>query len=213
MCILASKCERCTPTIFNLTYAKYCDKVANRNSSQAKTTNKGGDMEALELSQIIHQVLIAHAKHSKKPKNAFRKWDGRTPYGVHPIWCAMTFLQETSPALSEDFRWAGAHALLLHDVLEDTEALLPDRTPSEVVELVREMTFASFEVEVRDIWSMSLQTRLLKIYDKVSNLLDGAWMQPEKRQRYIDYVLQLCNNVEPHFGPLNIIKIARAIAV
>ena len=45
--------------------------------------------------------------------------------------------------------------------------------------LVREMTFESFQEEVEHLWSRSAEARLLKLYDKVSNLLDGSWMKAQ----------------------------------
>ncbi len=63
---------------------------------------------------------------------------------------------------------------------------------------------------------MNVSPQTLKLYDKVSNLLDGAWMKAEKRQLYIAYLELLCDEVEPELArrgyiPLNIITIARAI--
>jgi hypothetical protein len=54
---------------------------------------------------------------------------------------------------------------------------------------------------------------MLKLYDKVSNLLDASWMTEEKRTLYIAYLARLCKEVEYWYGHknLNIIKIARAI--
>lgn len=167
----------------------------------------------LSASQLWNQInfcIRAHATQATKPSKAVRKWDGRTPYGIHPIWCAMTLLSETT--LPEEIRVNGAQALLLHDILEDTTAELPDDTPTEVRALVEGMTFDSSDEEMQLIWDRSLEIKLLKIYDKVSNLLDGSWMPVEKQARYAAYLLRLCDEVELHYGKLNIIQIARAIA-
>lgn len=155
------------------------------------------------------KAFLAHADAPTKPSKAVRKWDNKTPYGIHPTWCAMTILTET--ILSEELRVIGAQALLFHDVLEDTTAELPEIIPPKVVQLVKEMTFASSDEEMELIWSRSKEAMLLKLYDKVSNLLDGSWMSVEKRARYADYLSRLCDAVEPHYGNLNIIRIARAI--
>jgi len=166
-------------------------------------------LTATSLFDQIYFCIRAHASQANKPSKAVRKWDGKTPYSVHPIWCAMTLLMETT--LSEEIRTLGAQALLLHDVLEDTTAGLPDDTPAEVRALVEGMTFESSDEEMELIWSRSLEIKLLKLYDKVSNLLDSSWMSPEKRNRYAAYLLRLCDDVEPHYKELNIIRIARAI--
>jgi len=162
-----------------------------------------------ELTDLISYIFNAHADKSKELADTVRKWDGKTPYGIHPTWCAMTLLTETT--LPEELRVTGAQTLLLHDILEDTTGGLPDGTLSEVAKLVAGMSFASFTEETELIWEQSQEIRLLKLYDKVSNLLDGSWMSPEKRQYYAEYLSQLCDDVESNYGCLNIIQIARAI--
>ena len=103
--------------------------------------------------------------------------------------------------------------MLLHDILEDTTTQLPYDCPPTVVALVKEKTFQNSDEEMKLIWSRSAEAQLLTLYDKVSNLLDGAWMSPEKRSRYTAYTLQLADKVESDFGTLNIVTIARAICV
>ena len=166
--------------------------------------------KAKPLYEMISYVFYAHADMAIKPSKAVRKWDEATPYGVHPVWCAMTLLTETG--LTEDIRETGAIALLYHDVLEDTRAGLPEGTLSRVKDLVEQMTFVSSANEMEEIWSREPVVKLLKLYDKTSNLLDGVWMSPEKRTHYADYLLRLCDEIERHWGQLNIIRIARAIA-
>lgn len=161
------------------------------------------------LGNLTNFVLKAHGDRPKKPSNAFRKWDGKTPYGIHPTWCAMTLMTETT--LPEDLRYIGAQALLLHDILEDTTAELPAWINPEVVELVRDMTFNSFADEMERIWTKNPRVRLLKLYDKVSNLLDGTWMSCEKRRNYLAFTRSLYDNVEENFGGLNILTIAKSV--
>lgn len=79
--------------------------------------------------------------------------------------------------------------------------------------LVREMTFESFQEEVEHLWSRFAEARLLKLYDKVSNLLDGSWMKAQKWNQYVEYTLRLTSEVEMRRGTLNIVCIARAIGV
>ncbi len=167
-------------------------------------------MDAERFSNLIDFVFRAHDKFAREPRKRFRKWDGATPYAIHPVWCATTLLTETT--LPEDIRHHGALALLLHDILEDTEAPLPSRLPARVEVLVEEMTFASYEEEVELVWRRSELCQLLKVYDKTSNLLDMNW-RTDKRDQYVAYTLRLCDVAERRFGPLNIVKIARAITV
>ena len=74
------------------------------------------------------------------------------------------------------------------------------------------MTFAGgFPEEQQKIWDTTRQVRLLKLYDKVSNLMDGSWMSSEKRAEYIACTLRLAEDVERQWGVLNIVRIARTM--
>lgn len=164
----------------------------------------------MNLEEAIQFAFQAHWDHPTKPAKAVRKWDGKTPYAIHPTWCAMTLLTETT--LPEALRMEGAEALLLHDVLEDTTCDLPQETAPRVRALVEEMTFASFAAEMEEVWSRSQECLLLKLYDKVSNLLDGAWMGQEKRAQYVAYTRRIAAEVERIYGSqLNILAITRAV--
>lgn len=148
-----------------------------------------------------------------------RKWDGETPYFVHPIWCAMAFLQETRLAGdAKRDREDCALALLFHDFKEETTLALPEWLSAKVVALVGHMTISadsgSTQKEIEVIWKLPSIIRLLKLYDKVSNLLDGSWMSDEKwNKQYVPYVLKLANDVEVNYGDLNIVRMVRAVAV
>ncbi len=167
-------------------------------------------LTAEELIDALLHTFEAHANHPLKPTKATRKWDHATPQGVHPTWCAMTLLQE--PTIPEELRVTGALALLFHDLLEDTTAKLPSETPDHVRALVEHMTFTGMADEMVQIWEKTPEVWLLKLYDKVSNLLDGQWLAGEKADNYKSYTLELADRVEQRFGTLNIVKIARAIA-
>ena len=167
-----------------------------------------------ELSALISYAFRAHAEKPTKPSKAFRKWDGRTPYGIHPTWAALTLLTETR--LPEGLRERGAKVLILHDILENTTSSLPSYLSftdegRAVVQLVKEMTFESSAKEMEEIWSRSPEIKLFKLYDKVSNLLDGTWMDAEKRSTYSNYTARLIAEVEQVHGTLNIVLVANAI--
>jgi hypothetical protein len=171
--------------------------------------NNGSDFFLDFKSSVIYSIL-AHSEHSLNPENATR-WDHITPYAVHPIWCAMTLLTET--ALPKELRYIGYQVLLWHDLLEDTDLPLPNSTSKEVRNLVEEMTFTSFYEEKQQLWNRSKEAKLLKLYDKVSNLLDGVWMSNELWKDYLMHTLKLSEFVNQEYGELNIIKIARAVCV
>lgn len=166
-------------------------------------------MTVENLTELIEFVLAVHAKRPILPRKAARKWDGKTPYGIHPVWCAMALLHETK--LSEEERYAGAETLLLHDIWEDTTAGLPAGTQNEIHLLVQDMTYGSTEEEMKLVWSRPPFIRLLKLYDKVSNLMDGAWMSDEQRKKYAEYTKKLADDAKENFGDLNIVKIAYAL--
>jgi len=163
------------------------------------------------LVHAIGHANMAHSEFGNSPDDAVRFHDRMTPYVVHPIWCAASLLQE--PAISIHLREVGSLALLWHDTLEDTTMPLPPGTTAEISQLVEGMSFASFDEERTELWARSKEIKLLKLYDKVSNLLDGVWMKPEKWNIYVEHTLRLAIEVESNFGQLGIVKIARAIAV
>lgn len=104
-------------------------------------------------------------------------------------------------------------ALMWHDVLEDTYAELPANTPDDVRQLIMDMSFASFAAEKELIWDRSETIRLLKLYDKTSNLLDAGHLSKEKWNNYVQFTQALITDVENNFGQLNIVKIAKAISI
>lgn len=172
----------------------------------------------MDKREIAHQIadsvaLIreAHMDAAISPEDSVRFHDHCTPYIIHPIWCAMTLLTETQ--LPEQLRLDGYLALMWHDVPEDTYANLPDNFNDEVRDLVHGMAFASLAVEREKVWERPETVRLLKLYDKTSNLLDASHLSTQRWNTLVEFTLRLAGDVEANFGELNIVKIARAIAV
>lgn len=159
----------------------------------------------------IDYVMRAHSVHALSPKKAVRLWDGTTPYYIHPFWCATTFLTEMT--LPADLRRDGSIALLYHDVLEDTCAGLPDWLSGRQAELVHALTFPGGTAqEIAEVWGRQPDVRLMKLYDKVSNVLDGGWMSVEKAKIYRGYVQRLLDDVVTSFGEhLVIVALARGV--
>ena len=157
----------------------------------------------------IRFIMDAHNNKAKKVKPQVRKWDGKTPYYVHPIWCASMILQETN--LPEKLRVNGSQALLYHDVLEDTEAELPEWLSKEVKELILDMTFESSHEEREKVWEKSQQIRLLKLYDKVSNIMDCIWMSTKAIEIHKKHLKKLAEDVEKNYGEINIVKLAKVL--
>ncbi|XSG73908.1 hypothetical protein ACP8Y2_17150 [Herpetosiphon llansteffanensis] len=130
---------------------------------------------------------------------------------MHPIWCAMTILAE--PLLPETTRRVGSIVLLWHDLLEDTSADLLENTPQQVRQLVQEMTFDSFDHEMRELWQRSDLTKLFKLYDKTSQFFDAVWLRDARYAQLLNHTQQLTTFVQQTYGELNIVKLAQALAV
>lgn len=169
------------------------------------------ELFARQMAAGIEHAIRAHTNYPQKPSDAVRYHDRLTPYAVHPIWCAMTLLTEMQLNLA--LRTRGYQALLWHDVLEDTNLGLPEGTACDVRSLVDELTYTNFREERRLIWGKSDEAKLLKAYDKVSNLLDGRWMRAEKWNRYVEYTERLISFVDDRYGELNIVRLGRAVCV
>ena len=169
-------------------------------------------MDYKKLSEYINLVIEAHQEKPLKPEKAVRTFiSGESnPYFIHPVWCAMTILQETN--LPESIRLPGAEALLFHDVLEDTSAELPDDLSQEVKDLIRSMTFNDFHTEVRETLAKPPFNQLLKLYDKTATLYDGV-VKSKVGKEWYNYIQNLANNVEKEYGELNIVLIAKTLLV
>ncbi len=123
----------------------------------------------------------------------------------------MTILAE--PLLPEATRRVGSIVLLWHDLLEDTTANVLDNTPEPVRQLVQEMTFDSFDHEMRDLWQRSDLTKLFKLYDKTSQFFDAVWLRDQRYAQLLKHTQQLTTFVQQTYGELNIVKLAQALAV
>lgn len=162
-----------------------------------------------QLGVAIHHAIQAHTHFPNTPRDAVRLWDRHTPYVIHPIWCAMTLLTET--ALDETIRYPGAIVLLWHDTLEDTQLPLPKDTQPEIRQLVHEMTFANLDEEFERVWERSDTTKLLKLYDKVSQFLDGVWLTDTRWNQLVQHTRKLEQFVLARYGESNIVKISCAV--
>lgn len=167
-------------------------------------------LSASELSGMISDVFRLHSEFPKKPEKAFRKFDGRTPYGVHPTLAAMLFAHEES--LPEDFRVLGIKALLGHDLIEDTTAPLPEWClDPEVKLLINELTFTEGQDPLVDIWRRRQTTILLKFYDVVVNLMCVGSMNSERIRQRRMHAAKMWVYIENSYPRLEIIKIARGL--
>ena len=169
----------------------------------------GSLTERGELQRHVQNVVTAHQEMGKTANDGLRFWDMKTPYAIHPLWCGLTMMTETS--LPADIRENGALALFYHDVLEDTNMELPNYLPESVKNMVTDMTFASFDEEKKLIFQKSDEVILLKLFDKTSNLMDAVWMDEKRLADYCEFTQKILDHTVKIYGELNITAYARAI--
>ena len=157
----------------------------------------------------IEYIIEAHSFHTTSSEKKSRKWDANTPYSIHPIWCAMSILHETSLPIS--IRSKGFYVLGYHDIPEDTDAPLPEWLSSEIKKSIADMTYSSSEDEWENLWKKDKEIRLFKIYDKTSNIMDGIWMEPERKNLHLQHLAKLIIDVRKNYGELNITRMAKSL--
>lgn len=163
-----------------------------------------------ELALMIADVFRLHQDFPKKPHKAFRKFDEKTPYGVHPTFLAMLILQEET--MPEDDRLRRAKALLGHDLKEDTIADLPDWCQeTAVAKLIDGLTFSDDEDPLIEMWLRGEEVILTKFYDNVANLMSVGKMSPERIAQRQANVQKHLAYVESRYPQLEIIKIAKGL--
>lgn len=155
------------------------------------------------LREVVLYAWDAHQEFPLKPKNATRLFDAATPYIVHPV--AAAFLFGLEPLLPINVRREGVEALLLHDVLEDTDMDLPQETSNHVRALVEGLTFPHGSMQkMAEIWDRPFLVQLLELYDLATNAMDGqfGWMaarekrEPGYRARALGFMKKLSAHVE-----------------
>lgn len=165
---------------------------------------------AIEFGCMILDVFSIHSGFARRPEKAFRKFDHKTPYGVHPTLAAMLYIQEEN--LPEEMRMRGTKALLLHDILEDTTADLPDWCTDRVRTLVEGLTFDKSQDYMTEIWNREEEVILLKFYDCVVNLLSAKSFSPERAQKRKEFVQgKFLDWMRRRYPDLDIIKIAEGL--
>lgn len=159
----------------------------------------------------LENILHCHEDMANNLSKSFRKFDNKTNYSVHQIWCATTIATEI--LLPEETRIIGFYTLLYHDVLEDTSGNLPkfDLFDNEINKSIHDMTFDSFSEEIKNLWSKSKEIRLFKLYDKTNNFLNLDGWPPAKIKQHYDHLNNLIQDVQSNFGNLNITYIANSI--
>jgi hypothetical protein len=74
------------------------------------------------------------------------------------------------------------------------------------------MTFASLDEEFERVWERSDMAKLLKLYDKVSQFLDGTWLSDTRWNQLVQHTRKLEQFVTTTYGVLNIVMLSRVLA-
>lgn len=159
-----------------------------------------------KFKQLLDLIYVAHQEHNTKKD--FRQ-DGKVPFIVHPVWCALTILNDQRIPFEE--RELGYQVLLLHDILEDTSLEIPDYIDPKVLELVKEMTHETWDEE-QNIENKSDFIKLLKLCDKVASMYDETVRdEPKRRKEWKALTQKLLNDVENHYGDIRLVTLVKAI--
>lgn len=175
----------------------------------------GGETSTNEPLLILRAIDFAARKH----RNQRRKDEGAAPYINHPISVSL-WLAEIGGVTDPEVLGAA----ILHDTLEDTntsreelEASFGTRIRKLVEEVTDDKSLPKAErkrLQIEHAHHLSSDAVLIKLGDKISNLLDVTHSPPTKwsvqrRREYIDWaeaVVRNCPKVnsalENHFARL-----------
>lgn len=169
-------------------------------------------LSAKKLARILSDVMLIHSEFARTPEKAFRRFDGVTPFGIHPVMGGLLILHEEN--LREKKRVTMATAFFGHDFKEDTTKRLPAwaRKP-EVKKLILGMTFKKGEDKFVEVWNRGNSVILLSFYDNVLNLMCAKKMKAERRAEYRKQVRRQLVYLEPRYPRLEIFKIAKGFVI
>jgi (p)ppGpp synthase/HD superfamily hydrolase len=142
--------------------------------------------EALEFATLAHD-------------GQRRKWGNLSPYIIHPIRVSKRIISLTGNLCL-------ATAGLLHDTIEDTNItfdVLKEKFGSKIAELVESVTKrkdiqrkSEREDEYLQRFSMaSVDTVVLKLADRMDNIVDSVNAPPQFRDGYIRNTIQLLDTI------------------
>ena len=149
--------------------------------------------QMLGLSQTLQALPFARSRHAGQ----YRKGSGRIPYIIHPLTMACHAL---AMGLDEDDVIA---ALLLHDVIEDTDTQPEELPVSERVRnavcLVSYNTYPGPKRDILDLYYQHIRENplacLIKCIDRCNNLSGMA--AAFSRKRMASYVLETEKEIIP----------------
>lgn len=161
---------------------------------------------AEELKKYIDFAYSAYQEHNTSGQEYRRS--GQVPYLEHVLWASMMLMADT--AVPQKEREIGSKALLLHDVLEDTDLPLPEWVEPEVKDLVEQMTFKNWAETKAVVPTLPVSTKLLILYDKLMTLYEGH-IRKERFEDWKSFCQYLLDEVEKQYGNIRIVHVGKAI--
>ncbi|MFW9878362.1 MAG: hypothetical protein ACFFG0_35215 [Candidatus Thorarchaeota archaeon] len=153
----------------------------------------------LDFAYLAYEGNTSQQKYRQK---------GNIPFIFHPLWCASVLINDTKIALKE--REIGAKALILHDILENTDLDLPNWVEKDVKEAVEKLTFDKDENTIKEIITMSSFVKLLFLTDLLASMYENHVSKP-KRKIWKLLVKLLLNDVKKHYGNIRIVQIGNTV--
>jgi len=154
---------------------------------------------------------FAYDAYQNKNIRDLLRQEGKTPYMTHPLFAASLLLADQR--IPWEDRYYGYQILVLHDVLEDTTAKLPDWVEEKVVDGVKELTFSDdmpFDEKVELLRGKDSFIKLLALCDTISNVYEEH-VSEEKRIKWKKYDEELVKDVENIYGDIRIVEISKTI--
>lgn len=163
-------------------------------------------IKAEELKKYMDFAFEAYHSHNTSGQEYRQK--GKVPYIMHPIWCASIFITDTRIPYKE--REIGFKALILHDVLEDTDLPLPNWVELKVKNIVKELTFESPNQALREAESKSIFIKLLLLVDGLSSMYEEH-VAPQRKKIWKKAMKKLLKDVKAKYGNIRIVQVAEVV--
>lgn len=175
---------------------------------------EGFDLTPESFSEVFIFAMNAHTGRNTRDK--VRRFDGKTPFFIHPLGAAIDLLNES--LLTWEVRSVAATAALLHDVFEDTSVTEADiwawcptfseHVLNEALKIVRKVTFKdSRESEASFMAQEPQQIDYLEVLVRAADISTNLNTLPQERiARSIPYCKKLLSYLDPNLQVARILK-------
>jgi (p)ppGpp synthase/HD superfamily hydrolase len=160
------------------------------------------------FKKLLDFAYDAYQNKSKKDKT---RQEGKTPFITHPFFAASLLLADQR--IPWEDRYYGYQILVLHDVLEDTTAGLPEWLDTKVIEGVKDLSFPnnpSIEEELEIFKKKGGFIELLALCDKISNVYEEH-VSEYHRKEWKKVCEKLIQEVKRDYGDIRIVEISETV--